>query len=366
MYDVAIIEKQEDYNLTKNLVDKFPFAKIFKPLSNQLETIKNIIHWARTSHVWVITNDLDYRNFNFEFRPDVYQKNYIHVWNNASDFYIDYSDTFLIPVNEFKKQIAIDNLLNFKEVHRHKKLIKTYYTNSILNEQCIYDIFFVSNKEPFAEENYKHLCCKTPSPVIRINGINDRTIAFKTAASESRTDYFFSIPAKLTIAEQFPWYEQVPNSYYSTDQHYIFYALNPLNNLTYGHMAMVLYNKKLVLETANPGLDFTMSQRHIVVPILSGVSNFNLDPLITYRTAFREVIKLLYYQKLHNNDENNNRIKQWLTVANGTNSEWCLAGANDALEYFNLVNGDYDTILKTYHWQWVDNYAKTKGYKLWN
>ena len=359
MYDVAIIEKQEDYNLTKNLVDRFPFAKVFTPLSNQLETIKNIIQWARTSHAWIIANDLDYTNFNFELRPDVYQKNYIHVWNNGSAFNIDYSDTFLIPVNEFKKQITIDNLYNFKEIHRQKSCVEFF-------KKIKYDIFYVSNNETFADINYNYLSARAPYTIQRINGINDRTKAFQTAALESKTDYFYSVPAKLIIAEQFPWYDQVPNSYYSTDQHYIFYALNPLNNLTYGHMAMVLYNKKLVLETANPGLDFTMSQRHIVVPILSGVSNFNLDPLVTYRTAFREVIKLLYYQKLHNNDENNNRIKQWLTVANGTNSEWCLAGANDALEYFNSVSGDYDTILNTYHWQWVDNYAKTKGYKLWN
>lgn len=366
MYDVAIIEKQKDTELTKNLVERFPFAKVFKPLNTQLGTIKKIVLWARTSHVWVVANDCNYLNFNFEFRPDVYQRNFIHVWNNVSEFNLDYSDTFLIPVDEFKKQIVIDNLYAFKEVHRHRGLIESLKKSMLTDNQCQFDIFFVSNNEPFADQNYNYLCTKTPCPVIRINGINDRTKAFKTAAKESRTDYFFSVPAKLTIADNFPWHIKLPDPYYVTDQHYVFYARNPLNNLEYGHMAMVLYNKKLVLETDDPGLDFTMSKRYSAVPILSGVSNFNLDPLVTYRTSFREVLKLLYYQKLHANNENNHRIKQWTTVANGLNSEWCIVGAKDAVEYFNLVKGDYHAILKTYYWQWVDNYAKTKGYKLWN
>ena len=31
-------------------------------------------------------------------------------------------------------------------------------------------------------------------------------------------------------------------------KHYIFHARNPVNNLEYGHQAMIAYNKKLVLE----------------------------------------------------------------------------------------------------------------------
>ena len=41
-------------------------------------------------------------------------------------------------------------------------------------------------------------------------------------------------------------------------KHYIFHAHNPVNGLQYGHMAMIAYNKKLVMTNSAEGLDFTL------------------------------------------------------------------------------------------------------------
>ena len=83
--------------------------------------------------------------------------------------------------------------------------------------------------------------------------------------------------------------------YWQEPKHYIFHSRNCLNGLEYGHMGIIAYNKQLVLDTIESGLDFTLSAPHQVVPELSATAYFNADPWMTWRTAFREVIKLKHF-----------------------------------------------------------------------
>jgi hypothetical protein len=121
-------------------------------------------------------------------------------------------------------------------------------------------------------------------------------------------------------------------------------------------MALVAYNKKLVLSTTDPGIDFTLSQPHEIVPILSGDAHFNADPWMTWRTAFREVVKLKHFMAVEPTLETEHRLATWLKPVTGPNAEWCLRGAEAAVEYYKSVNGDYAKILETYNWNWLRNY----------
>ena len=125
-------------------------------------------------------------------------------------------------------------------------------------------------------------------------------------------------------------------------------------------MAMVAYNKQLVLETKTTDLDFTLSQPHEVVPISSGVAHYNSDPVMTWRTAFREVIKLIDDVKKTSGIESQYRLKTWLTEAEGQNAEWSIRGAEDAEEYYNKVNGEYSKLMLTFDWDWLKNYYDSK------
>jgi hypothetical protein len=120
----------------------------------------------------------------------------------------------------------------------------------------------------------------------------------------------------------------------------------------------VAYNKNLVLSTTDPGIDFTLSQAHEVVPILSGVAEFNSDPWTTWRTAFREVVKLKHFMATQPTLETSHRLATWSTVAEGNFAEWSIRGAKDAIQYYNKVGGDYTEILKTYNWDWLADHFK--------
>ena len=125
-------------------------------------------------------------------------------------------------------------------------------------------------------------------------------------------------------------------------------------------MSAIAYNKSLTLSNTGTGLDFTLDSAHEVVPILSGTAYYNMDPWTCWRTAFRECIKL----RSATDVESQYRLKQWLkTPLDGertVNDEWSVRGAEDAVEYYESVNGDFAELRKSYDWDWLASYAFVK------
>jgi hypothetical protein len=163
------------------------------------------------------------------------------------------------------------------------------------------DIVYISNGEPDAEKYYEQLQRVLAQTVVvadfpkftnklhRVSNVNGRVAAYQAAARASTTNWFFAVFAKLEVDMNFDFNWQ-PDMW-QEPKHYIFNARNPVNGLEYGHMGMIAYNKRLVLENNNPGIDFTLSQPHESVPVLSGVAHYNQDAWTTWRTAFREVLR---------------------------------------------------------------------------
>ena len=215
------------------------------------------------------------------------------------------------------------------------------------------DIIFISNGEPDEELMFHHTEYMTNSDVKWIRGVDGRTAAYQAAAHASETPWFFAVFAKLeVVGNSFPWYDWRPD-YWQEPKHYIFNARNPVNGLEYGHQGMIAYNKRMVLENNNPGIDFTLSQPHESVPLLSGVARFNQDPWMTWRTAFREVVKLMHFNETQPTLETADRLNTWLTQAIGEYAEWCLRGARDAAEYYREVDGEYDQLMLSFDWPWL-------------
>ena len=212
------------------------------------------------------------------------------------------------------------------------------------------DIVFLSNGEQGADENYEHLLQvthKLPNRVIRVDGVNGRVQAYHAALEASNTPWAFTVFSKLEVNEKFDWSWQPDRM--QVPKHYIFYAENPVNGLIYGHQAMIAYQKSLVLNNIGKGLDFTLDDEHEVVEQVSGIAQFNTDPFATWRTAFREVIKL----KDATDHMSKQRLEVWLTKAEGNFAEYCLLGAKDASDYYDEVAGDFSKLKLSYEWAWL-------------
>jgi hypothetical protein len=252
----------------------------------------------------------------------------------------------------------VKNYLNF-QIYDYPYINKKA---KIYKKEKLMDVIFISNGEPMAETNWENLKKICPR-AIRSQGITGRELAYKSAAQLSTTPWFFAVFAKTEVLPSFS-FDYQPD-YYQEPKHYIFHSRNPLNGLEYGAMNINLYNKKLVLET-DPGIDFTLSKAHEVVPICASISRFNADPWITWRSAFREVLKLKKEVDKGAGVEIQYRLEVWRTHAVGENAEHCLQGAQDAIDFYTTVNGSMEKLKLSFDWQWCQEYYFTKyNTKLW-
>jgi hypothetical protein len=336
---VERLEWYKDINWHSDGVMRLPWPTVEYSSDNLIETIKDT--QFNTPYI-LFKRDIDYNSI--DYSPNLWKNRSVHTFNKANS-------VLLVPrevLGPLESQIY-----DYPFITKQKEWF--------LGDKRL-DIIHVSNGEVDAEKWYNHLVSATNNKdtgiIKRVKDINDRSAAFKIAASMSTTDWFFKIPAKLKIDPNFDWTWQP--DYLQRPKHYIFYAKNPVNGLQYGHMAIVAYNKKLVLETQNDNLDFTLSQPHEVVPVISGIAYYNSDPLMTWRTAFREVIKLIDDVKKTGNIESQYRLGIWLTVAQGPNSDWSIRGAQDATEYYKQVNGDYSKLMLSFSWEWLHKYYSEK------
>jgi len=228
-----------------------------------------------------------------------------------------------------------------------------------LHDQHPLDIVFIENGEPNALDNLRALSSATASRDNRVvvsRGITGRVAAYHAAAEMSTTAWFFAVFAKLQVNPDFDWSWQPDRM--QEPKHYIFHAFNPVNELTYGHQAMIAYNKKLVLENPGQGLDFTLDSAHEVVPVLSGTADYAYTPWMAWRTAFRECVKLCGQTDV----ESQYRLRKWLEVIPlaTPNAEWSRWGAEDAVEYYDSVDGAIEELKKSYDWSWLATYALIK------
>jgi hypothetical protein len=220
------------------------------------------------------------------------------------------------------------------------------------------DIVYISNGEPVAEENYHHLVeiIQTRGLKNHVHWVKDipgRVASQHAAANISNTDWYFLVNGKIRLNPEFD-FEWQPDRLQQA-KHYIFTATNPVNGLEYGHQAIVANNRRLTLSTTVRGLDFTMDSLHSVVEKNCGIAIYNTDEWTTWRTAFREAIKLR-----SNNDEiSKERLETWCTVGNGVHGEWSIRGSLDAIEYYKQVNGELDQLMNTYDWAWLKQHYQS-------
>jgi hypothetical protein len=214
-----------------------------------------------------------------------------------------------------------------------------------------FPVFFLSNGETNADENWEHLKRICPRAE-RIDGITPRRETFLQCAEIADTSpYFFVVTGKNKVIDQsvfdYTPDESVPEA------HIIFQAKNMSNGLEYGHMAIGCYKTSIVLNTPEIfGLDFTEYGKIYPVPLTVSRATFATSEYEAWRTAFREVVKLT----IKDSNITKKWLERWLSYAEGDYSEWVLRGANDGNEYAIQYKDNTDNLLNTERWEWLREY----------
>lgn len=236
--------------------------------------------------------DLQNLKININYKIPYHDKKYVHVW-------------YLDPEFSKGEKIWAVKMSASKMASGEKEM---GYVTPILSDL---DVIFISYGETNCEDNWKRVIEKAPNAK-RVKNIKGIFEAHKEAAKIANTDMFFVVDGDAYLVDDFQFDYQP--GLFDRDCVYLWSSKNPVNNLVYGYGGVKLFPRKILLEADSWQLDMTTSiaNKLKVLTKISNYTNFNTDEFSTWRSVFRECVKL-YMSSLKDteNVEHSLRLKKW-------------------------------------------------------
>ena len=218
----------------------------------------------------------------------------------------------------------------------------------------MYDIVFISYKEPNADDNWEVLKSRFPM-VKRVHGVKGIHQAHIAAAKKCFTKMFWIVDADAIVMDDFKFDYEVPE--HQLDHVHVWRSQNPVNDLVYGYGGVKLFPRKLTIDmdTSKPDMTTSISSKFKAMSEVANVTVFNTDEFSTWRSAFRECCKLsskiIDRQK---NDETENRLHVWQTVGKERPyGEWAIRGAEAGTAYGTASQGNIEALKKINDFNWL-------------
>jgi hypothetical protein len=328
-----------------------PFEKFYiNTYEEYLETVNN----TNSDMFWVIRNDIvleDSFNFSNYYVPvyDHFHRNITHVFKNG-----DWYD----GVSLFSKNTIIS-----KKEFDHRFPIEKKQHDIVVSNPKSFDIVFISYNESNADKNFKRLTDRFPRAK-RIDGVKGIHNAHIEAAKIATTDMVWIVDADAIIIKEFdfeinyiPYYNRNEKDIFLDTVH-VWKSLNLVNGLLYGYGGVKLLPRKLLLtmDTNTADMTTSLSKNFKVIPKVSNVTEFNTDAFSTWRSAFRECVKLASKVIDQQYDlETEERLIAWCSRGDdkpfGTYS---IAGANAGKKYGEDNINDKEKLLLINNFNWLE------------
>jgi len=216
-------------------------------------------------------------------------------------------------------------------------------------------IYFLYNDETNAEENFARLQAKA-SHALAVKSIGTIFESHKHIASLCDGDRFYVVDADCWIVDSFNFDKQIELKPKSVA---VFRAKNPINGLVYGHGGIKLFSKDCFSAERldRPDMTTTLADHYIKLNILASEHRFNYSAYATWRTAFREAVKLSAGVNKNNNDtETKERLTMWCEAGNETQyGYFAIQGARQGVAYANSVDADFNLVN---NFAWLDSKFK--------
>jgi hypothetical protein len=218
----------------------------------------------------------------------------------------------------------------------------------------MYDIVMISYQEPNADTNWKKLKLKFPM-ALRVHGVKGIHQAHITAASKAFTKMVWIVDGDADIVDDFTFDYKVPEREQSVV--HVWRSVNPVNDLEYGYGGVKLLPRQMTInmDVSKPDMTTSISQHFKPMPKVSNVTSFNTDEFNTWKSAFRECVKLsskvIDRQKT---DETDRRLTVWTTVgADKPFGTLAIEGAKAGTAYGNSHKGDMEVLKKINDFEWL-------------
>jgi hypothetical protein len=349
MYDIFFINRSEsNVDSFKILQTRFPNARCID--ETNIETaLKLASKKSLTKMFWIVWDDLILLDtFSFDYKVSRWDEDYIHVFKNANF----YDGVCLIP----KKKIISKNEAEYRFFTNKKEI------DIVASVPKPFDIVFISYFEKSADEHFQNLLDRVGNThsIFRINGIKGIHQAHRYAADIVTTDLFWVVDADAIIKDDFAFDYQIAKFDSNAKRTvYVWRSSNPINGLEYGYGGVKLLPRQLTLDMdmSNPDMTTSISASFKVMPEISNVTAFNTDAFSTWRSAFRECVKLASnIIDRHQYQENAERLNAWLTYyPDKPFAQSAVEGAYDGKEYGRKNAADPAALALINDFDWLKN-----------
>jgi hypothetical protein len=225
-----------------------------------------------------------------------------------------------------------------------------------------YDIIFISYNEPQADENFARLKARFPYAQ-RVQGIKGIHQAHIAAAKKAFTKMFWVVDADAQILDTFNFDHIV--SEYDLENVHVWRSINPINDLEYGYGGVKLLPKSLTqnMDVSKPDMTTSISSLFKAMPEISNITAFNVDAFNTWKSAFRECVKLASKTIDRQDDTDTNyRLNVWCTRGiDRPFGRQAIEGAVQGKQY-GLENKDNNEALKMINdFDWLHEYMNSSA-----
>jgi len=304
----------------------------------------NALKISKTEMFWIIPDYVDPTSrFKFDTyfsHDEQYSRKINHVYLNGK-----YYDGIVLCSKHAKFS---RREFDYKFISAKKEI------NIVISTPKPYDIVFISYQETAADENHTRLLNQFPN-VKRIHGVKGIHAAHIAAAKLCNTDMFWIVDADAIILDDFKFDYQVPR--WDKEVVHVWRSQNPINDMVYGYGGVKLFPTELTINMDITKTDMTtsVSSKFRAMPEISNITKFNTDPFNTWKSAFRECVKLsskvIDRQK---DDETLQRLNIWCTVGeNRQYGKYAIAGAVAGAEYGSLNQDNLIALKKINDFDWL-------------
>lgn len=215
--------------------------------------------------------------------------------------------------------------------------------------------FFLSYDDPNLVENLSRARSFMPD-IIQVNTKQSIAASHQTCGKQSLTSQFMVVDADAYLLDNFNLVE-IYNVCKDPNWVYIFSAINPVNNLEYGHGGIKIFQRKFFENTDVVDFSTSFLGKTRTVKNTLNIHRFNTNPFHAWRTAFRECVKLSSSTIVNGNSiDNEYRLTTWCEKFNNVeNAEYVKIGAIQGRDYGNSNKKHPKEIQKINDFTWLKN-----------
>ena len=326
--------------LKKYIFDSYPVCATEHNVTDESELLTIAFEYKdEAPMVWIHTEGANIvKDFPWHYRPSDLGKNLIHAFprvGRRSGRAVRWGDIKLVPTSGFSFGIV------------KNKIHGTHH-------DADFDIFMISFHEAEADRNFAKLKLQFPEAqhVKNVEGIGN---AHKKCGELAKSQMVYIVDADADIMDDFK-FDFIPPMSKRDNTTYVWSARNPINELEYGYGAVKLFPKKQLQELGHILPDFSTGVSfYQPVANVSNITRFNKDPYRTWRSAYRECVKLASSVNPNQKQaETDARLEAWCTIDNGERfGRYCIKGALEGKAY-GLENKDnVEALNKINDYEWL-------------